>query len=267
MDITTLGASPSLLDNTDLIQKAIDTSAPGELVIIPQGVFKVDAVKGLQLKSGTNLRIDGTLQALPNDQPHSSVLVANGVHDIPITLNGQIIGERETHIGNTGEWGMGITISNSSNVSVWGTGTISKCWGDGIYIWEGHNIGVYLVTLDSNRRNNMSVISVDGLTVQNITSQNAGGTDPQSGLDLEPDYPTEFIKNVDISKNKFINNKGCGVMFGFGGAPRSNFSNVNVHDNTFSGGKPIGGVNTWYMNLLYAIFPNQYWMFPTSYKL
>jgi len=214
MDIREVGASPDLADNTDLIQKAIDSADHDEIVCIPDGIFKVDAEKGLHLKTGTRMAIVGTLQAIPNSNTHSSIITMNDVNDVQIYLSGQVIGERAAHIGQTGEWGMGISILKSSDIVVGGPGSISNCWGDGFYVWEGKNIYIKGITLNSNRRNNMSVISVDGLSVESCIFSDAHGTAPQAGIDMEPDFPVEFIKNVNIFNNKFTTTKD--VLFYLG---------------------------------------------------
>ena len=46
---------------------------------------------------------------------------------------GRIIGDRDNHLGTTGEWGHGIMIRGSSRVTVRDI-HISRCWGDGVSI-------------------------------------------------------------------------------------------------------------------------------------
>ena len=44
------------------------------------------------------------------------------------------------HTGNTGEWGHGIAVFGSTNVTIENV-DISQCWGDGIYLgfYDGPN--------------------------------------------------------------------------------------------------------------------------------
>jgi hypothetical protein len=256
-------------DDTDALQHAIEVAGP-VATIIP-GTWYVDATRGLNVPSGKTLNVYGYLQALPNGEPHSSIINVNGATGVTINVAGQIIGDRDIHIGTAGEWGMGISLINSSDVTITGPGIIWKCWGDGIYVIGCSNVKVSGINSLNNRRNDMSVISVDGLSVTQSAFNNAKGTAPQCGIDLEPDNANEFIKNVDISGCQFVGNSGAGVMFGFGGAPQSNFQGVRVHDNLFKDNKPIGGLNSWYANLMYALFRNapgyDWWGFPREITL
>jgi hypothetical protein len=258
-------------DHTDAIQQTLN-SAGGNQVIVPPGDWLIDAVRGIQLPGRCNLVINGNLHAIPNDSDWSHILLADGVGNVQITVNGQIVGERMDHQSTNGTGhGMGVMLNNASNVLLNGSGIITQCWGDGIYIWGCTGVVINGINSLGNRRNNMSVISVNGLNVSSAAFNDANGAAPEAGIDLEPDDNTQYIKNVDIGNCQFVNNAGCGVQFGFGGAPQSNFSNVKVHDNVYKGNKPIGGVNTPLANLLYATcrwLPGyDWWGFPTSYTI
>ncbi|HDR7507897.1 hypothetical protein [Bacillus toyonensis] len=61
-----------------------------------------------------------------------SIITVKDVSNIEL-INPNVIGDRDTHIGTTGEWGHGINIQGSSNITIQNP-NISKYWGDGIYI-------------------------------------------------------------------------------------------------------------------------------------
>ena len=239
-----------MTDNTADLQYWLDNSQD---VTIPPGDYYVDAIKGLMVRSNTKLTINGNLHALPTAEDWSRVLYLQRVQNVQVVLNGQIIGERQEHLSTVGGGhGMGIQLENSTGVSATGPGMISQCWGDSIYVIGGGNISLSGFTAAYSRRNNMSIITVEGLIARSVTWAMAGGTAPQAGIDLEPDTPDQFIKDVDIGFCTFIGNAGCGVLFGFGGAPRSNFINVKVHDNVNKGNKPISGLDGPLAKALYA---------------
>jgi hypothetical protein len=237
-------------DNTGELQHIIDTAE--DVVIIPNGTWMIDATKGLMLRSGLQLQIQGVLQAIPNGQSWTNVLRGDGVQDVKINLVGQIVGDRQAHLVTTGEWGMGVCLLNCTNVTITGAGVVTQCWGDGIYIQECVSVSITGINSLDNRRNNMSVISVDGLIVSQAAFNGASGTAPSAGIDLEPDNTSEFVKNVDIGNCQFVGNDGAGILLGFGGAPESNFGNIKIHNNTYKNNKPISGVDPWYAKLLYA---------------
>ena len=265
-----------MTDNTGDLQYWLDNS---QNVVVPPGDYYINALTGLKVKSGTNLTINGNLRALPTDQDWSRILLLEGVENVNIILNGKIVGERASHIGLDGTGhGMGLMISNSQHIAVSGPGSIQACWGDGIYVIGASDVRISGISSIGNRRQGMSVISVDGMAVNNATFGYTQGTSPSAGIDLEPDYASEFIKNVDISHCYFVGNAGAGVLFGFGGAPQSNFVNVHVHDNVYKDCKPISGFDPWYAKLGYAtlrwwpgipgvIESYDFWGYPESVSL
>lgn len=261
-----------MTDNTAQLQQLID-SANGQPVTIGPGTYYIDIDVGLQLRNNLILNIQGTLHANPSANTWSKVLMGSGVQNVQVNFaqGSEIVGDKTTHLNQNGQWGMGILLENCTNVSLSGPGVVYNCWGDGLYLIGCKDIKVTDVIFESNRRNDCSVIAIDGLTIQGCAFNSAAGTAPEAGIDLEPDTPDEFIKNVSISGCQFVDNNGCGILFGFGGAPQSNFSGISINGNTFKGNKPISGIVPWYANLLYAccrwIPGYSWWGFYTSITL
>ena len=67
------------------------------------------------------------------------------------------------------------------------------------------------VLCDNNYRQGISVISVDGLLVEDSSFNNTWGTPPSSGVDLEPDSAHELMKNVVFRNCSFKDNYGDGI--------------------------------------------------------
>jgi Right handed beta helix region len=275
LDITTLGASPGLPDNTDPIQKVLDGASQGDTVYVPAGVFLIDPVRSLLMRSGVNLQIDGTLKALPGalDKPNAMVNL-NGVSDIVISGVGTVFGERAAHApGNRA--GYCVAIIGSTNVTVTGGITLRDAWADGIYVQDNKNVTVDNVTCLNNARNGMSIISAQGLVVKNslFTLTNSESPMPQAGIDIEPDIASESLLDISISGNRFVKNKGPGVYIAF--QPAANRARVFVTNNSYDqhykdgSGSCIGGKDTPLSNFLYATlrwFPTyDWWACPTSF--
>lgn len=112
-----------------------------------------------------------------------------------------------------------LSIRGSNNVTVNGL-SILDSGGDGILVSGSNQPGaqnyskdviINGVYVNNNHRQGMSVISVDGLTVTNSHFSNTSGTDPQSGIDFEPDDPTEQLRRIVISDSVFEGNAGSGI--------------------------------------------------------
>ena len=112
---------------------------------------------------------------------------------------------------------MPLRILGCSNVKVYGL-TLRDSGGDGIYVARGatqaHCKDIYLKDLvcDNHYRQGISVISADGLLVENCVFQNTWGTPPCAGVDLEPDVATEMLRRIVFRNCLFKDNLGDGIQ-------------------------------------------------------
>jgi hypothetical protein len=102
----------------------------------------------------------------------------------------------------SGEYRMALKLSGVSNVTVEGL-TLRDSGGDGVYVGKGAKAYCQDVTLRDllcadNRRNGLSVVTVDGLTVEGCAFTQTNGTSPQHGVDIEPNpgLPTQRLSNI-----------------------------------------------------------------------
>ncbi|WP_372780325.1 right-handed parallel beta-helix repeat-containing protein [Priestia aryabhattai] len=212
--------NPSM-DDTKNIQNAINliNEKGGGTVKFSKGTYYIDALQSLHLRSNVTLDFDKgvILKALPNSSSSYEIIRINNVTDV--TLNGHvnIIGDRKEHQGNTGEWGMGISIKGSNNITI-NDVRISDCWGDGIYIGSSDsnqtntNISINNPVLDNNRRQGISVISAINLKIVKPYITNTNGTKPASGIDLEPNNKMERMQNISILNPSTKGNQGYGFI-------------------------------------------------------
>jgi parallel beta-helix repeat protein len=218
------GAKADGRDDTAAIQKAFDDVArTGGTVRIPKGVYMIDATRrteggrhGLALRSGTTLRFEAgaVLKAIPNGAPGYAIILVANARNVNI-LGGVLEGERNAHQGSEGQWGMGISFLNARDVVVEGV-TVKDCWGDGFYVGGANgcsNITFCGVTADRNRRQGLSIVNAEGVVVRDSTFKNTSGTDPQCGVDLEPNAH-QTVKGVLIRACTFTNNTGGGMWGG-----------------------------------------------------
>lgn len=207
-------------DDTAAFQAAVDAlPAEGGTVTVPDGNYMIDAVRSINLRSNMRLQMSSaaTLSAIANDRERSWVIKAWRTKNVRI-VGGRIVGERVGHRGSTGEWGYGISIQASHNVSVIGT-HISDCWGDGIWIGGlGRRAGVVVstdVTLDhvvctNNRRQGLSIGPVRGVSVIHCTFSHTHGTKPQAGVDIEPQGQGP-ARDITFSDCTITGNQGSGL--------------------------------------------------------
>ena len=203
-------------NDTVALQKAVDAvGGTGGTLLVPAGTYMIDASTHLLLKANMTLSLapGATLKAIPNGLEGYAVILVNGVDHVNI-VGGVLEGERDNHTGTTGEWGMGLKINNAQHVVVEGV-TAKECWGDGFYVGGASSADVTFcnVIADHNRRQGMSVTSVDGLVVRDSVFKNTAGTLPESGLDIEPNRG-ETVTNALVAQCTFTNNAGGGLRVG-----------------------------------------------------
>lgn len=248
------------VDYTEYIQKALNENAH---VVFPSFPLLVNE-NGLTLKSNQTLEFseNSLLIMKPNNLERNALLNLININHVTIKKP-KLLGDRSQHTGSKGEWGMGIQILSSSNITILNP-VISDFWGDGIYIGEiDHNLKNYTKydpkeyfsknikisggVIDNNRRNGISVISVKNLEISDITIKNTNGTLPMAGIDLEPNTNKQFLENILIKNVVAKNNKKYGITYSPNHFYGSNEKNVSIdikncevynsHSGIYLGGK------------------------------
>ena len=182
-------------------------------VVIEDKVYTVSAKSfqaALDICSNTTLIIKGTIRLQPNEHKGCAILQINGSENVVVKGSGSLIGDKKEHTGTEGEWGHGINILKSNNVTIEGL-NVKSCWGDCIYVGnESSNIIIDNCSLNDGRRQGISVTSADGVVINGCTITNVFGTAPQHGIDIEPNKG-ESANNVRI-ENVAISNCHGGIM-------------------------------------------------------
>lgn len=174
-------------------------AAGGGVVRLPKGEIWValDASgNAITVPSGIFLDMRGAvLRLVENGRNGYNIILFKDRGAPSGVVGGAIIGDRDSHLGKDGEWGMCIAVRGGANVSIKGT-KVSKCWGDGIYLGAAlsgdpstfaDNVEIDGVEAAYNRRNNISVVNARGYRICNVYVHHANGTLPESGIGIEPD--------------------------------------------------------------------------------
>lgn len=179
-------------------------------ILIEKGDYQVKAHKDadvcLTVPSNSTLIIQGSIRLQPNVFPRCDMVRATG-NNIKISGNGSIIGDKHTHLGHEGEWGMGIRFRGAINATVTGL-TIKDCWGDCVYVGgNSKNVLIENCVLDHGRRQGVSVTKADGVTIKNCKISNVSGTKPEYAIDVEPNA-NDTVDHVLIENVEVVNCEG-----------------------------------------------------------
>ena len=172
------------------------------VIVVDEGIYHVRALKGadicISLCSNTNFILNGSIFLEANDYKHYYIVRAEG-ENIRISGKGSIIGDKHTHTGTEGEWGMGVHFHGARKSSINGL-KIKDCWGDCIYVGgNSKNILIENCHLENGRRQGVSITKADGVTIRNCKITNVGGKNPEYAIDVEPNKG-DTVDNVLISK-------------------------------------------------------------------
>ena len=201
-------------------------------VIIEPGIynFRFDKNKedGLLIEDNTCLILNGTLTLTPNSFTNYQIIRVCG-KNIQLKGSGSIVGDKNIHSGLKGEWGMGIYIYQSSNVSISNL-KISNCWGDCIYVgYKSNKIVIDNCELYESRRQGISITDGSNIVIKKCKIYNIFGTLPGFGIDVETNKNCK-IENVVIDNVSIFTCNG-GIELN-GHAVNSYVNNVKVRSCT-----------------------------------
>jgi parallel beta-helix repeat protein len=224
-------------NDTIAIQTALNENST---VYIPDGTYLVNVDQTLKPKSNQiiNLSQNAVLKAMPSANGYNAVVRMIGVSNVTIT-GGKIVGERNNHLGTSGEWGMGIHVIQGSNNITISNITISDCWGDGIFLGDSPavtDVTIDNVICDNNRRQGLSVTDAKRVIIKNSVFKNTNGTLPQAGIDIEPDA-NQTSEDIQIINTQCYGNAGSGLdLMGITGT----IQRVSVSDSTLKDNGSMG---------------------------
>lgn len=173
--------------------------------------------KGYTLSSNTIIRFDKktTIELTNHEEQYYQIFNITDKENI-VLENVVINGRKDLNTETLGEWGMGVSIRGSENISLKNV-TCNNLWGDGLYIGSSSNknysknIIAENFQAHGNRRQGISIISVENLYLNNLTITNTKGTLPERAIDIEPNNEDERLINIHIN-NLFSEKNNGGVL-------------------------------------------------------
>ena len=200
-------------DDTNVLQTALnDTAANGETLEIPAGSYNVNP---LSFPNNAKVFVDAGVTVTANPGYGAGTTMLN-IHSSNVTLTGAAAAVSIFHMRKaeytSGEWRHCLDIQNASNVTVSGI-SCNDSGGDGLYLHASTNVTIQDSIFNNNRRQGSSITGqVNHIHFLRDHFTNTNGTAPESGLDIEPNAPGDFLLDVNIEDCYTDNNAGDGVM-------------------------------------------------------
>ena len=208
------------------------------IVTIEEGSYWVSMVTGyesiLDVVSNTEIQLDGIINLVPNAKPLYYIINIKNADNVVLFGKGTICGDKFDHKGTSGEWGMGLIISNSKNIIISGI-NIKNCWGDCIYVGSNStDVKISNCLFDNGRRQGISVTSGSNISIEQCIISNVSGTAPEYAIDIEPNQ-NDTIDNIYIQG--VVSENCIGGISLYGEAKNSKIGKVTIRDCKISGAK------------------------------
>jgi parallel beta-helix repeat protein len=200
-------------DDTNVLQTALNnTAANGQLLEIPAGSYNINP---LSFPNNANVFVDAgvTVTANPGYSEKETML---NIRSANVTITGAGATVSVFHMRKaeytTDELRHCLDIESASNVTISGI-SCNDSGGDGLYLRQSTNVTVQDCIFNNNRRQGSSITGgVNHIHFLRDHFTNTNGTAPQSGLDIEPDRPDDFLLDVHVEDCYTDNNAGDGLM-------------------------------------------------------
>lgn len=201
-------------DYTSIIQKAINENSviifPNYTININKNGLKIPSNRILYFQKNSKIKFLG-----PADSRDSDILKIYNSKNVMI-YNPKIVGSKLSKDKQWGEWSAGIAILGAENIEIKNF-NISNTYGDGIIIGnQSKGIKINGGWIDKARRNGISITSGIDLNLENIVISNTNGTLPMCGIQIEPDFPSDNLSNINISNIIGYNNRNTTFVVNLG---------------------------------------------------
>lgn len=209
-------------DATRFLQAAIDS--PVERLVVPfMGAPWI--VTPIRLRSGIEIVFEPGVVVLAKEGAFKgkgdSLFSATDATDIALRGYGAVLRMRKKDYQSAAyekaEWRMCLDFVGCSRIRVEGL-RLESSGGDGIYVGATKNQpyceGVVIrdVVCHDHHRQGISVISASDLLIENCVLSGTEGTNPQAGIDFEPNHAEEKLENCVVRNCIMENNHGAGIL-------------------------------------------------------
>lgn len=208
-------------DDTAALQAAIDSGVQRLIVDRMDGAW---AVKPLEGRSNQTIVFEDGAEVLAKQGEFKGIYDCmfsfRGATNVTMSGSGAVLRMRRMDYHNPpyrkAEWRHVLNLLSCADVVIEGL-VFAESGGDGIYVGNlgagappCRNVTIRDCVCERNYRQGISVISADGLLIENTVMKDTWGTPPAAGIDLEPNRPSEVLRRCVVRNCVSSGNQGNG---------------------------------------------------------
>lgn len=205
-------------DDTNVFQTALtSTAANGQTLEIPAGNYNINPIS---FPNNSNVFVDaGATVAANSGYSSSSVMLTIHASNVTLTGSGAAVSVFQMPLAQAASKSDGsqfrhcLDVETATNVTISGI-SCNLSGGDGLYLRTSTNVTVTNCIFDHNFRQGSSITGqVNHINFVGDYFTNTSGTAPQSGIDIEPNSPGDYLLDVNITDCYTNGNAGDGIEF------------------------------------------------------
>lgn len=211
-------------DDTSVLQNALNTAASnGQVLRVAAGNYNVNPISfpdnsQVALDSGVTITANagyGPSDKMLTIKSQNVTIAGSGASGVIFQMRkGEYAAE---HAVDGSEYRHCLDIEGASNVKISGI-SCNQSGGDGLYIGAAsvqgapsQNVTISDCIFDRNFRQGFSLISGQHVFIYRSYFTNTSGTNPEAGIDVEPNNPSNMVADVHIEDSFTTGNAGPGV--------------------------------------------------------
>ena len=219
----------TFIGTDDDLATALGTAAPGRLIVVLAGTHRLS--QPVVMDTGgvhLHLRPDAIVES-PDISDTSTRTIEVRSDNCAITGQGTFDG-RQADQGLDGEGSSILGLYDVSNFLLDGPTLENPPCGDCLYMDYVENSVFQNFVADGAYRNGISLIQGRNVTLENFIARNTSGTDPQAGVDIEPNNAGEPLEDITLRDFAIENSAKRGLYLQFGKLATDDLADITLEN-------------------------------------
>lgn len=221
-------------DSTDGFQQMFRDGA-GKTIEIPAGIYHIKCNPvGVNIASLTTVVMakGAQIKVIPTALDNYALFrIANASH--VSVYGGDLVGDRDQHLSEVGQWGMGIQVEASTDIELNGI-YAHHFWGDGLYTLPMAGVTCQRIRIvgcrsEYNRRAGLSVTGGSQYSILSSSFSYNADEINSGGINFECDYETDSIFDVTVHDVRCTHNRN-GLLIS---NEDRNIENIRIANSSF----------------------------------